>query len=75
MIREMPDDTFVFATHDENVLPALRDPYSEDQLVLDLEPRALSRVFYERYFLPYKPYEGDVLSALETLAIETGDAG
>ena len=75
MIREIPDGTFVFATHDENVLPALRDAYSEEPLVLDLGVRYLSRVLYERYFLPYKPYEGDVLSALETLAIETGEAG
>ena len=57
MIRKIPDDTFVFATHDENVLPALRDAYSEDPLVLDLELRDLSRVLYERHFLPYKPYK------------------
>jgi hypothetical protein len=60
---------------DLNVLPALRDAHSEDPLVLDLEPGDLARVLYERYFLSYKPYEGDVLSALEALAIETGEEG
>ena len=74
MIREHPEPGFFFAG-DDQVLPALRYAYSEDPLVLGLELRDLRRVLYERYFLPYKPYEGDVLGALETLAIETGDAG
>jgi hypothetical protein len=74
MIREHPEPAFFFAG-DDQVLPALRYACSEDRLILYLEPRDLSRVLYEQYFLPYKPYEGDVFSALETLAIETGNAG
>ena len=75
MLRE-PLEVFGFELEsDYNVLPALRDAHSEDPLVLDLKPGDLARVLYERHFLPYKPYEGDVLSALEALAIETGEEG
>jgi hypothetical protein len=56
--------------HDPNVLPALRDLFSQHPAMMHSGSETLGRALYMLRFLPYRPEVFEVEAALEALRVE-----
>jgi hypothetical protein len=56
--------------HDPNVLPALRDLFSQHPAMTQSGPEALSEALYLRHYLSYRLEPFEVEAALEVLLVD-----
>lgn len=62
------DATLVY--NNDEVLPALRELFSQHPAAVSSGPEALARMVYVLRFLPYRPGVCEVEAALEALTLE-----